>query len=80
MASSTLLFLNYRMKNFGTYRFLAMLDLTVSLTSWSTNPLLKDSVSTSCAWVSEGVPSCTKGDMFMGQEDEVIVYSPFPPI
>lgn len=41
------------MKNCETYHFLAMLDLTVSLTSWSTNPLLKDSVSTSCAWVRQ---------------------------
>ena len=44
-----------RMKSFETYPFLAMLDLTVSLTSWSTNRLLKDSVSTSCVLVSDSL-------------------------
>lgn len=55
--SQTCLLFTSRMKSYATYRFRVMSDLTVFLTSWSTNPPLKDSVSTSCVWVSEGVPS-----------------------
>lgn len=78
--SQTCLLFTSRMKNFVTYRFRATSDSTVFLTSWSTNPPLKDSVSTSCVWVSEGAPSCTEGETCFWDR-RMIVYppSPFPP-
>lgn len=58
MDSQTFPLRNSRMKSSETCPSLAMLDLTVSLTSWSTSLLPKDSVSTSCVLVSESSIGC----------------------
>lgn len=61
MDSQTFPLCNSRMKSSETCPSLAMLDLTVFLTSWLTSRLLKGSVSTSCVLVSDSSPAAGHG-------------------